>query len=164
MSPIKKKERVDLNSTFGMSFFIFIMWFNKPELLLTEYDVGIGIFPMKKCHGWRWMCVNPFPSIPGSLFAYSGHNESLIHRCHLQPTVTLSRMNSWSSGEGTKDFRSTSPIFVSLRTENHRSVYLLTWWVISNKDVSLQPPMHVVLIVFCIFLILLSLLIPRPPS
>lgn len=79
-------------------FLFFIMWFNKPELLLTEYDVGIGIFPMKKCHGWRWMCVNPFPSIPGSLFAYSGHNDSLIHRCHLQPTVTLSRMNSCSSG------------------------------------------------------------------
>lgn len=43
------------------------------------------------------MGVNPFSSITSSPFAYTGHNESLIHCCHLQPTVTLSRINSWSS-------------------------------------------------------------------
>lgn len=65
---------------------------------------------LQRCHGWRWMCVNPFSSNIGSLFAYTGHNESLIHRCHLQPTVTLSRINSWSSRaeKGTKECRSMS--------------------------------------------------------
>lgn len=65
---------------------------------------------LQRCHGWRWMCVNPFSSITGSLFAYTGHNESLIHCCHLQPTVTLSRINSWSSRaeKGTKECRSMS--------------------------------------------------------
>ncbi len=55
------------------------------------------------------------------------------------------------------------PIFVSLQTANYGSVYVLTGWVFSNKTVTLRSLMHVVLIVFCIFIILMSLIIPRPP-
>lgn len=54
-------------------------------------------------------------------------------------------------------------VFVSLQMTNHGSVYVLTGWVYSNNAVTLRSLMHVVLIVFCIFIILMSLIIPRPP-
>lgn len=54
-------------------------------------------------------------------------------------------------------------VFVSLQTANCGSVYVLTGRVFSNQAGTPRSLMHVVLIVFCIFIILLSLIIPRPP-
>lgn len=54
-------------------------------------------------------------------------------------------------------------VFVLLQMTNYGSAYVLTGWVFSNNAVMLSSLMHVVLILFCIFIILMSLIIPRPP-
>lgn len=100
------------------------------------------------------MCVNPFSSVTDSLFAYTGHNESLIQCCHLQPSVIRSQINSWSS-RVEKEQRS--------RMVNYASIYVWRRWVFSNKTVTLHSLVHIVLIVFCVFRIT-SFFIINPPS
>lgn len=43
------------------------------------------------------VCKSILRPSPTHSFAYTGRNESLIHRCHRQPAVSRSRINSWSS-------------------------------------------------------------------
>lgn len=61
------------------------------------------------------------------LFAYTEHNESLIRCCHLQPTVSHSRINSWSSWAEKEQRRAAalSLLFVSVHMTNHRSTELV---------------------------------------
>lgn len=85
------------------------------------------------------MGANPFSFITRSLFAYTGHNESLIHCCHLQTTVVLRRINSWSS-RAEKEQRSARAwgfLFVPLQTADYGSIHVLRRWVFPNEAVEI---------------------------
>lgn len=109
------------------------------------------------------MCVNPFSPITGLLFAYTGHNESLIHRCHLQPAVTPSRINSWSSRRSKKQRSWGAWAFLYLF---HSKQQIMDQFMCWEGGCFLMRLLRralwcmLFLIVFCIFIILLSLIIP----
>lgn len=95
------------------------------------------------------MCIIPFCSLTGSLFAYTGHNESLIHCCHLQPTVSQSRINSWSNRA--QEEQRIAGGWVSVCLFHWQTVDVLTGWVFYKSAVTPCSLLHFVLIVFCIF-------------